>query len=356
MQLASKIKQLRAKCGYTQDELANKIGVSSQAVSKWENQITTPDITLLPILSEVFGVTIDELFDLSIEQKMERIENKLDIEEELTTQEFNDIESFLKTQLNEKAQVEKANYLLAYLYTHRLMSDSKIISKYGREAIRLNPGKSENTQWMINKAEAGHCWDWNISNHSGLINFYKGIVEDNPEVIDPYHHLIWNLIDDHRLKEATHYLEKLKKLYSKLKEQRPNFTIITEAYRASIALARFDEKEAEQIMANLAKDYGNEPGYYFEMANFYTKKGQYKEAIQLYEESFAKDPKRPRYTDALLGIIDIYEIMGETEKEIETYDRLLRLLKEEWNMSNDEATYLEALEKKNKLLNCKRSK
>ena len=67
MQLASKIKQLRAKCGYTQDELANKIGVSSQAVSKWENRITTPDITLLPILSEVFGVTIDELFDLSIE-------------------------------------------------------------------------------------------------------------------------------------------------------------------------------------------------------------------------------------------------------------------------------------------------
>ena len=88
MQLASKIKQLRIKCGYTQDELANKIGVSSQAISKWENQITTPDITLLPILSEVFGVTIDELFDLSIEQKLERIENKLDIEEELTVREF----------------------------------------------------------------------------------------------------------------------------------------------------------------------------------------------------------------------------------------------------------------------------
>ncbi|MBE6127341.1 MAG: helix-turn-helix domain-containing protein [Erysipelotrichaceae bacterium] len=351
MQLASKIKQLRTKCGYTQDELARKIGVSPQAVSKWENQTTTPDITLLPILSEVFGVTIDELFDLSIEQKMDRIENKLDVTDELTTREFEDIETFLKGRLNEKGEAQRVNYLLAYLYTNRLMSDSKKISKYGREAIRLDPGKSENAQWMISKAEAGRCWDWDITNHTGLIEFYKEVVDANPEIIDPYHHLLWNLIDDRRLEEATRYLEKLKELYGKLEEQKPVYAVITESYRAEIALARGNKQEADDIMHNLAKEYGDDPAFCFELAQYHTKQGQYEEAIQLYEKSFANDPQRPRYTDALLGIIAIYDIMGETEKEIETYDRLLRLLKEEWDMSDDEVTYQDALAKKNKLLN-----
>ena len=126
---------------------------------------------------------MDEIFDLFDSENIGYVEikdslkilaaigKKLDIEEELTVREFEDVESFLKDQLNKKENLQKVNYLLAYLYTHRLMSDSKKISKYGREAIRLEPGKKENTQWMINKAEAGYCWDWDISNHNGIIKF-----------------------------------------------------------------------------------------------------------------------------------------------------------------------------------------
>ncbi len=329
------------------EELANKLGVSAQAVSKWENQISAPDISLLPSISEVFGLTIDELFDLSIAQKLERIESKLDIEEELSNQEFAEIESFLKTQLNENVEPRKTNYLLAYLYTHRLRSDSKKISKYGRQAIRLDPARRENTQWMIGKAEEAYCWDWDVNNHTGTIDFYKEVVEKNPDVAEPYHYLIWNLIADHRAKEATHYLEKLKKL-------KPDAVIITEAYRAAIALARYDEKEADQIMADLGKEHGDDWRYQFEIAQYHTKKGQYEKAIECYETSFANDEKRPRFIDALLSIATIYEIQGETEKEIETYDRILALLKDEWKLRDDEATILEMLEKKNALLNRKR--
>ncbi len=89
------------------------------------------------------------------------------------------------------------------------------------------------------------------------------------------------------------------------------------------------------------------------MAQYYTKNERYEGAIQLYEDSFNKDKKRPRYSDALLGKIDIYDILGDIDKEIETYDRLLKLYKEEWKMSEDEATYLDALEKKNRLINSK---
>ena len=52
----------------TQDDLAAQLGVSSQAVSKWENDLSCPDIMLLPYLAEIFQVSIDELF--SKEPKM----------------------------------------------------------------------------------------------------------------------------------------------------------------------------------------------------------------------------------------------------------------------------------------------
>ena len=57
-----KIAYYRKLNGFTQEELAEKVAVSCQAVSKWEQQISCPDIMLLPELAKIFGVTIDELF------------------------------------------------------------------------------------------------------------------------------------------------------------------------------------------------------------------------------------------------------------------------------------------------------
>ena len=60
--LGKKIAQLRRGKAMTQDDLAAQLGVSSQAVSKWENDLSCPDIMLLPYLAEIFQVSIDELF------------------------------------------------------------------------------------------------------------------------------------------------------------------------------------------------------------------------------------------------------------------------------------------------------
>lgn len=59
--LGEKIANLRREKGYTQEELAEKLSVSPQAVSKWENDISCPDIMLLPELAKIFGVTTDTL-------------------------------------------------------------------------------------------------------------------------------------------------------------------------------------------------------------------------------------------------------------------------------------------------------
>ena len=59
--LAENLYALRRKSGLSQEQLAEKIGVSRQAVSKWEGGQSTPELEKLKALSECFQVTIDEL-------------------------------------------------------------------------------------------------------------------------------------------------------------------------------------------------------------------------------------------------------------------------------------------------------
>ena len=75
MNIGKKIKELRKQRGITQEQLAESIGISFQAVSKWENNIALPDITLAPVLANYFGVTMDELFDFSLSEIDAEVEN-----------------------------------------------------------------------------------------------------------------------------------------------------------------------------------------------------------------------------------------------------------------------------------------
>ena len=67
--LGKRIAASRKALGLTQDALAEKLGVTAQAVSKWENDQSCPDIAMLPKLAEIFDITIDAL--LGVERKEE---------------------------------------------------------------------------------------------------------------------------------------------------------------------------------------------------------------------------------------------------------------------------------------------
>ncbi|MBO5939135.1 MAG: helix-turn-helix transcriptional regulator [Clostridia bacterium] len=70
MSIGENIARLRKEKGWTQSELGEKIGVSNQAVSKWESGMTMPDITLLPSLADTFGIYIDELFSRDVKAEI----------------------------------------------------------------------------------------------------------------------------------------------------------------------------------------------------------------------------------------------------------------------------------------------
>lgn len=71
--LGKRIAYLRHEKNMKQDELAEKLGVSPQAVSKWENDISCPDISILPALAKCLGVTVDELLSGKAEPSVQMV-------------------------------------------------------------------------------------------------------------------------------------------------------------------------------------------------------------------------------------------------------------------------------------------
>lgn len=347
MEFGKKIKQLRAKAGLTQEQLAEKIGITAQSVSKWENSVVMPDIMLLPRIAEVFGVSIDELFDLSTGEKLNRIENRMNIEDELPRDIYWEYEEFLKTQAAGGEHKKRATGLLAFLYWHQMNAAAMKVRTYAKEAIRQNPSEKD-CQWMLNMAEGHYVWDWNLSNHLKAISFYRELVEAHPDVRLPYYYLIDNLIADRRAGEAERYLGRLEVL--------PDADhVMTEVYRAHIALLRFDEKTADSIIEALNEKYPDNETCLFETAQYYARKCNYARAIGFYERSFEKSSRRPRYTDELHGIALIYEIEGDYGAAAATYGRIIDLLRDEWGMT-EETELQHAMKEKARLIEAGQSK
>ena len=80
LNIGTKIRELRRRDGRTQESLAEVLGVTSQAVSRWESGGSYPDMEIVPSIANYFGVTIDELFgyESDREKKITAIINKID--------------------------------------------------------------------------------------------------------------------------------------------------------------------------------------------------------------------------------------------------------------------------------------
>ena len=74
MNLGEKIKTLRKQKNISQEVFAGYLGVSFQAVSKWECGNTMPDVTMIPAIASFFGVSTDELFDFNLYETEKQVE------------------------------------------------------------------------------------------------------------------------------------------------------------------------------------------------------------------------------------------------------------------------------------------
>ena len=107
-------------------------------------------------------------------------------------------------------------------------------------------------------------------------------------------------------------------------------------------------------MERLVREHADDFACLFEAAQYYARKCDYDRAVALYERSFEAEPRRPRFTDELTAIADIWEIRGEYKKAAETYERVIALLENEWGMTEEVALKDAQREKARLLEKCRK--
>lgn len=116
--IGKKLYELRKQSGFTQDYVAEKLGVSAQAVSKWENDIACPDIMTLPNIANLYGISIDELF------KNEEVKSNVKFEK---TEKLNENELIFRVYVD-TANGDDIKVNLPYLLVKEIINVGKNIS------------------------------------------------------------------------------------------------------------------------------------------------------------------------------------------------------------------------------------
>ena len=81
MEIGKVIKQARLNKKITQEQLAEALGVTTQAVSKWETDCSYPDITLLPSIANFLDISADELLGIKLEERKKKSNLKMFLEQ-----------------------------------------------------------------------------------------------------------------------------------------------------------------------------------------------------------------------------------------------------------------------------------
>lgn len=160
LKLGENLKKYRSQRELTQEQLADVLGVSAQAVSRWENQTTYPDITLLPTIASYFEITLDELMG------MEYLKSEEQLKELIAQLDENGSKGLIYENillLREAIKAYPANYQLQFRLVNQLAfcqyKDGRGLSE--DEMIGLNREAAE-----IGNRILSHCTDGVIINQT----------------------------------------------------------------------------------------------------------------------------------------------------------------------------------------------
>lgn len=251
IEIGKKIRLLRLGRGLTQEQIAEKLCVTAQSVSKWENDVTTPDIGLLPQISAELGVTIDELFSMTDEVRLSRIENLLSNSSKNTVIPQCDFESYRTFLIEHKDAPELRGRVLtalAWLYDQQATAYHMSAAKYAKEAIEFRPEKKSNHS-VLCMAMNGADRDWYTSNNHELIDYYMAFVEKYPDNVPALQLLLDNLIADNRADEAEPILAKL---------NRCDNTCRALWYKAQICHIRGDKVGAQTELHRMTEQFSDD--------------------------------------------------------------------------------------------------
>ena len=325
MEIGKQIKQLRMRRGVTQEAMAQQLNVTAQAISKWERGVTTPDITILPEISAFFGVTIDDLFNISDVTRMERIRNML-----WDTRYYDPVEVettcvFLQQKGRKEPENGEVYELLAEMENHLASEHAEKAVEYAKEALRRDPDlRAAHSE--LNLALRGHIPDWNGCNHYLQIAYYMDFLEQNPNNWRAYMWLMDQLIDDYRLDEAEVFCNRFAEIEN-------SYRVLL--YRGMIAWQRGERKIAFSIWAEMEEKYPDEWCVWHNIGDYLVRSGQYEEGLKYYRKALDVQ-KSPPLLDPLQAIAQLCEIRGDIAGAIAARREEAERIEKEWNVSGEE--------------------
>ena len=281
--IGGNIKKLRAEKGVTQEQLAEHLSITYQSVSKWENNITSPDLYLLPAIADYFEISIDELFQPNMQgyknkaarlfalyeyRRIKRNFDRADAEfEKLIGENKADAEDYRNYGMLNQFQAQQLN---------RKAEDNL------RKSIELGEGQKLSFKAGVTVSEASEGQLRYLLESMGRnqenIEKYEQAVRDNPERVGNWGALIESYAADNLEKALATAKECLEKFPD-------DWGLLFKCGNTCRNLRRFDEAEEYFKMAVEINPDGG-PCYY-NMAFMYTETKAYEKAIWAWEQVIA---------------------------------------------------------------------
>jgi len=300
--IGENIKKLRAEKNVTQEQLAEYLSITYQSVSKWENNVTSPDLYLIPVIAEYFDVTIDDLFKIKMDGYRNKAARLFAVYEHSHNKEdfdkaYNEYEKlFAENQADDEDM--RIYGTLNHYFAKELVKKAEILL---RKSIEIGH-ETADAQLMFLLNDFGR----NDEN----IELYEKSVENVPENPRNWHLLS---ISYHQSKMYDKALQTVLAALEKFPDHSGLLTRCGELYKD---LKQYDKafyywnKSFEQDPSNIANQYS--------MAFAYTELGQYEKSAAAWEKviafceylNYTEDVKWPKQELSKLRIL----IEQENEK------------------------------------------
>lgn len=321
LKIGNRIKSLRTERGITQEALAEYIGISYQAISKWETGTTMPDISLLPKLAAFFGVRIDDLFEINREDELERI-NRILAHKKLTEESFSYAKRVLDSILKENEKDAGALKQYAELYLAKNKRDLIKAKSMLMRAMEVSPADEEIYSLFLRVC-------------GGDIYSFRSGNDDFISVCEPY---AQKFTANYRLCEmlteamiSMGYFDKAEALINEMKLNSET-ECMRNIFLGDIENAKGNIEGAKKLWRTVPAD--SHKGQY-EIGERFNRLNEYETAIECYENSF-KAAKPQRDLSAVYSLAFLYTKLGEREKAIEAWEQIINVLSTDYGITESE--------------------
>ncbi len=314
--IGSIIKKLRTESKVTQEEVAEYLGISYQAVSKWETGTTMPDITLLPEIAAFFGVRIDDLFSVNHEDELERVKRIL-LHEGLSEQSYLYAKRTLDASLQDNADDVGTLKLYARLHLNKTNDDLLEAGRMLEKAMQLSP-LDEEIYGLYRQVRGGGIYKAH-SDDDWFIRVCEPYAKKYPQNAELIVMLVEAAIRMRYFEKAEEYINLMQPDNSK--------EYLRRICLGDLELARGKLDDAKAIWDSISEV--DSRGQY-EAGERFNRINDYDRAIKCFKNSFYKAAP-PRYLDAVFSLAFLYTKLGRKAEAIKAWQLIIDTLASDHN-------------------------